>query len=533
MNRKIAFTLAMLAILAFAAYYAFSCAEGVSTYGDDPNYTWLASALSKGIFKINPDYIFTLRPMSFIPIAIIYSIFGANLLTSTLWNIISYLGIIILAFIAGRFFYDDIAGLFAAIAIAMFPMLTKFAVNIGVDVPLTFVGSLSIMLFFFATKNNKWHYYLASGILLVATFFIDYEGGIIVAFVFLYALLMLFSKKLKINKITIQFVYGIMLALLIAFILSDINIGQPFILITGNINFYSHVGVANSTLITIPSANTNLYFYINEMFPYHLYNLFSENASFSSKLQQLYANLFGSVNSNEAGIYFYILIPAIIFLLLFREKKAYLPIFWFAFSFFVLEFGPMSVLSLHPLELHYLLAHRLMRFMMITSIPLGVILGIAFAKLVERKSKIFQAIGIIFVTLLIAITFFNSLVITSYWYYWIYYPTSIIGQAGSYLRSQGYSQIFLENVLSVNYGAIMLPEYLGDPSTNKVDFSITNQTNCNTFTPGSYVIWSGPKKCSNWINKLNITIPSSIPSYIKSIETPLLPYLPTNVYYVK
>ncbi len=517
----------LLAILAISALYAVTHFEGVSFYGDDPNYTWLASAFQKGFFQINPGYIFTLRPMSFIPIAAMYALFGANAFTSTLWNIICYLGIIVVAYLFGRHFYDAAAGLFAAALAAIFPMLTKFAVNIGVDVPLTFIGSLSVLFFLYGVKGNKWYWYMLSGMLLVITFFIDYEGGIFCVFVPLYALILIISKKITINKSTIFFIYGIAILLLLFFIFSELNVHKPFVLITGNLNFYSFVGIHNGTTVTIPTANTNLAFYIQEMFPYNIVkSILSGN--FIGNVNTI---LFSPVDSNETGLYFYIFVIALAFLLISREKRSYFLMAWFAFEFLLLEFGPMSVISFNPLSIHYTLAHRLTRFLMITTVPLVALIGIAFAKVVERKRFASKIIASAFIAAIFFSLIANSYNVTSYYYYWVMYPSSAIKQAGQYLSAKNYSQIYLENVLTVNYGAIMLPIYLGDPSTNKLDFSITNATNCSTFSTGSYVIWSGMKKCSNWINVFNITV-SGIPSYIINAEKPMLPYFPTNIYYV-
>jgi hypothetical protein len=78
-----------------------------------------------------------------------------------------------------------------------------------------------------------------------------------------------------------------------------------------------------------------------------------------------------------------------------------------------------------------------------------------------------------------------------------------------------------------------MPEYLGDPSTNMLHFEIDNSTSCSDFYNESYVIWHGPAHCSNWINVFNVSKPIGIPKYFIEYETPSLPYIPTNVYYVK
>ena len=82
-------------ILLNAAHYGFTHYEGPSLYGDDPNYLYLASSVVNGNYRLSPGYIFSLRLMQFGPIALFYKLFGVTTLTSSLWDIFSYLGIIV------------------------------------------------------------------------------------------------------------------------------------------------------------------------------------------------------------------------------------------------------------------------------------------------------------------------------------------------------------------------------------------------------------------------------------------------------
>ncbi len=315
----------------------------------------------------------------------------------------------------------------------------------------------------------------------------------------------------------------------------------PYVTVTRNLNFYSAVGSSINGLPTIPTTDVSLMFYPNDMFPYHFISMLMLHMSLGQLLNTIGNNVFGIGTLTEFGISFYVVVLAIIILVLARERKALFVGIWFAFMFLFLQFGPMSAgISLDPLSIHYILAYRLGRFLIITIPAASVMVGIAFSKLTEFKRLYFLIPGIILVVGLLAVMYFNNSVVSTFWYYWQYYPESISIQAGRYIRYDSnatattpiYTEAFYNNAV-VPYTGSNMPEYLGDPSTNMLHFEIDNSTSCGDFYNGSYVIWHGPAHCNNWINVFNVSKPKGIPEYFIEYETPSLPYVPTNVYYVK
>jgi hypothetical protein len=297
------------------------------------------------------------------------------------------------------------------------------------------------------------------------------------------------------------------------------------------------VGTRVNGLPTIPSTNTNLNEYINVMFPYRIIDTFTHQ-KFAQALGFLSAELFGQMPYFESGLYFYLLIPIAALLVLFREKRAYFIMFWFAFLWLGLEFGPMHVgITTNPLGITYLLAYRLSRFMLTLSVPLAGILGIGLAKLLEPKNKILMVLGCIVLALILIVLYLNNYYTSKFWYYWQAYPNSLVEQAATYLKTVNpNSKIYLEafyNKAYVGYSEGAIATFLGDPSSGRVDYDIDPTTNCTVFMNASYVIWAGPPKCDNWTNVLNITVPPYIPGYIVSSENPNMGYIITNVYYVK
>ncbi|MEM0150079.1 MAG: glycosyltransferase family 39 protein, partial [Candidatus Micrarchaeaceae archaeon] len=303
----------LLAILANASYYAFTHFEGPSSYGDDPNYLYLASSFINGFYSMNPGYIFSVRIMQFLPTALFYSVFGITNLTSTLWDIISYLGIIAVTFFIVKLFYGYKAALLSSFIVSIFPIVMKFAVNTGEDPPLTFISALAVLMFLYAEKSNKKAYYFASGSLLVVDWLISYEAGVAIAFLLVYALVELLRKRIRIDYSSIFFLYGIAISFLLVFIFSYFTSTppQPFVTITRNIEFYSAVGTRVNGLPTIPTTNNNLYFYPDLFFQYHLLKVMTQSPNIVDDLQNGYNTLFMQ-NPSDFGVTYYYLIVAII-----------------------------------------------------------------------------------------------------------------------------------------------------------------------------------------------------------------------------
>ncbi len=532
----------LLAILANAAYYTFTHFEGPSAYGDDPNYLYLASSFIEGAYHMNAGYIFSMRIMQFFPTALFYELFGISNLTSTLWDIVAYIGIIVTTYLIVKLFYGYKAALLSGFIVSIYPLITKFAVNTGEDPTLTFAGILAVLMFLYAERNGKKAYYFASGAMLVVAWLISYEAGIIIAFVLLYAVVELARKRIKIDRSSIFFIYGIAVSFLLTFIFSYYTSvpPQPFLTITRNVEFYSAVGTRINGLPTIPTTNTNLAFYPNLFFQYHLLGVLTQTPNIISNLSTA-GNMLFTQNPSDFGVYFYYFIAAAVVLLALRDRRSYFILAWYAFMFVFLEFGPMSVsISVHPFAIHYLLTYRLGRFMMITAPAMSAVIGIAISKLLEFKSKYLVAIGAVFAVFLLGVLYFNSIATTQYWYYWQYYQESLVMPAANFLRYNAtvnhsaliYLEAYWHNA-TVTYTGANFDSYYGDPSTSKVIFDITNTTSCTSFQAGSYVVWSGPPHCSNWISVYTMPPVKGIPeSYITS-EEPDMVYIPTNIYYVK
>ncbi len=535
-KKKIVYLVVFALILTNAFYYAFTHFEGISTYGDDYNYAYLASTLYNGKFILNSGFIFSVRLTEIFGIASFYYLFKVNNLSSSLFSILSYIGLIVVALLTVRLYYDDRTALTSAFLVSIFPLVTKYAVNINDDIVLAFIGSLAILLFLYGEKYNKKVFYFFSGVSLVVAWLSSYEAGIIIAFLLLYALVELLRKKISIDRSTVFFLYGIAMIFLVVFIFSYINSRSPFITITANLRFYSAVGTEVGGISTIPSSTTNLMEYINGMFQYNIAGPFLKQPIQKAVLN-VGSMIFSIVNPYEYGLYFFFVVPMFLILLALREKRAYFLMSWFIFGLMFLEFGPMHIgFTLNPLGVTYLLAHKLLRFVLILTVPTCAIIGITLVKLLEFKNRYMLFLGVFFFVAILLILYLNNYYISNFWYYWQRYTQELVLQAVAFIkRLPSGSPVYLEGMYNASYpvfySSLTIEGFLGNPSGNRVDYNVYSTTDCNMFANNSYIIWSGPPRCPDWTNVLNITTPTDIPKAVLQDEIPQTTYKITNIYY--
>lgn len=535
--RKYLIFVLLLAILSNAAYYAFSYFEGPSMYGDDTVYLNMGATVLQGMFKTN-SFIFSTRLIEAYTIAFFYYIMGINNLSSSMWNIVSYLGLIIITFLIVRLLYDDKAALISAFVISIFPLVTKFAVNVGEDIPLAFVGSFAILLLLYAKRYDKRIYWFFSGVLLFATWLISVEGAVIIEFVVLYLLVEIIRKKIRIDKKSLFFVVGFIIMVLLTFLYSYLNSGHTFNTIVTNFCFYSSIGTTACGHSTIPSTNNQLSFYINSMFQYHFVNSLFTNRN---PTKFFYNSIFRFKGPNDFGLYFYFVVIFGLALLILRNRKSYFFLFWFIIMFVLLEFGPMHIgIKIHPFGIIYILTYRLNRFLLPLAVPVSAIIGIGISGLIDFKKyrlpiSISMASLAIIILIMLVVSNYN---ISSFWYYWQNYPKSLVFPAAIYMRSvvplNSHTPIYFEglnlNGGNIAYSGSVFKIYYGNPTAQNIQ-NIGPTVNCSYIKPKSYVVWSGKPKCDNWINVYNITDNEYIPRYIISEEKNQLPYIPTNIYY--
>ncbi|MEM3237169.1 MAG: glycosyltransferase family 39 protein [Candidatus Micrarchaeaceae archaeon] len=520
----------LAAIVIYALWYSIVFVGGPSFYGDDTAYLGLANNVLMGNFQ-ESSYIFSIRLLQIFPIALFYKLFGVSMLSSSAWDILSFIGLIIVAFFLGKELYSKLAGIFAALLMSVFPLVVVLAPTISDDIPMAFITSLFMLSLLYAERRGSRYWYLVSGILMVASPLVTPEGTTIIVVGTLYIIVELLRRRIKINMASLHFVFGILLAgaVLLAVNYALTNPHNPFITFTLSNSFYSAVGKPN----TIPSTNTDLMFYISTMFPYRVIQVLSADIGHGQLNPIAIWHQINVINYNQIGFMFYAAIIAIVYLLIKKEKSLYVPLFWFLAGFLFLEFGPMHV-SLSPFE--YLLAYRLQRFLTFIATPTVLLVAIAMARSLKKGSKIKMYMGAIVVAAALIFLIATSMGINIFWY--------------NGLSVERYTQLAIANYLSAlpNTTKIYfassfsnLPIYMKFDNLSRF-YAYDNIQNCHDIPNASYVVvpqnismfnlnyTPHPRsQCPNWQLIMSPVYPKALPNYITSLALPFnakLYYIP-------
>ncbi len=378
------YRIALVAIAAFALIYSLVFIMGPSAYGDDPTYLSLAYGAANGNF-VESAYIFSVRLFMIFPIALFYKLFGVNLFTDSIWDILCFVGSVVASFYIGKEIYDEKVGILAAFLLSIFPLTAILAPTVSDNIPMMFMTTMTMLSILYAQRRSSRFWYFVAGIFLIASPLVTPEGFIVIPIAILYLLVELFRKKITINRTSMYLIYGILAIGIALMAFNYLNSGHPLITYTTNSNYFSAIGVMkNGQYVTIGSANQNLSFYPQWMLPYNILQIVSSNISRLnlnpvSIWDQIYVT-----NFNMVGFFFYALILAVLYLILRKEKRVYFVLFWFLAGFLYLEFGPMHF-SLIPFE--YLLTHRLPRFLTLIAVPTVIIIAMALIRLAEASRK--------------------------------------------------------------------------------------------------------------------------------------------------
>jgi len=519
----------LILIIAFVAVYEIAFVIGPSYFGDDTVYLGLANSVLHGGFIENAQ-IFSVRILNIYPIAFFY-LFGVNNLTSAAWAITSFIGSILVAFYIGKELYSKYAGLAAALLLAFFPLFVVLSETPTPNVPEAFLTGLTILALILAMKKNSSEWYFATGALLVASVLTTPLSGIMFGVVLVYLLVEFVRKKFRVDKTTIHLLYGIIAAGVLLALFNMANSGNPFITFTVTDSVYSTAGTPVEGIL----INQDPQFYFHVMFPYSIIQSISN--SISNKIFNPVAIFQGlyTISNNYVGFYFYAFVVAAFYLLFTREKRAYLPLLWFALAFLYLEFGPIYV-SLIPFK--YIISHRLERYLTTVSIPLMLIISIALVRFAQSARAWAKGITIPLSSIAIAFLVVSAIPINLFWHQMVYYQTYDQQTIASYLSSMpSNTKVYLLS------GFSSFLEYMG--YSNMSRFYIYDQMhNCTQILPSSYVLVPKYQEvfnidytpnplayCPYWklvlYPMINGTYPSSISGSAQAFSAQLF-YVPNN-----
>jgi 4-amino-4-deoxy-L-arabinose transferase-like glycosyltransferase len=399
----------LLALIIFSAFMAIITLKGVSIYGDDVNYIDLVPLIINGTFKEFAN-IFSLRLLMIMPLAVSVFTFGHNNLGAGMYSILCYFGSIAITFFIGRKMYGPGTGLLAAFLFAVYPMSLKYSSTADVVSPTAFYLGLALLFFVYAKGGGSKWLYVFSGIF---TFFgslvdpISYVGAFaFIAYIILASVLDIFRKRsLHIDYSPFLYLLGIVTVVLaLGFVNMAIAVnGQPFYELNVTNNFYSSTNKPDAILYT----NADLMFYVDGFFPYNFTNeILTGNVR---SLEETVGGLFSlrNLNANDVGLFMYFLVIAAIYLVLKKDRRSYFLLAFSSISMLYLEFGTMSVTHYYPI-------YKLVRFTVIISVPLMIILarGLAVFSNKKRNEIYWKIAAVVIVVLLIA----SSVPIDYFWY---------------------------------------------------------------------------------------------------------------------
>lgn len=152
--RQVAFVLAMIFVVAVTLRL-------ISFHGyagsDDGSYAELAQALATGNFRVG-EYVgppvFPLRVGVFGPVAALFRLFGPGEWTTMAYPFLLSLGMVGLAFVAGRLLFGTTAGLLAAAVQAIIPLASRSATILMPDLPAAFWANVGVVALLFGLRRE-------------------------------------------------------------------------------------------------------------------------------------------------------------------------------------------------------------------------------------------------------------------------------------------------------------------------------------------------------------------------------------------
>ncbi len=381
---------------------------------DDATYPYLAQRFLNGTFREYNNFILSERILQILPMALFIKVFGVSIYSTSGWNILSYLGMVFVMFYLGRALFNDMAGIFASLLTAFYPLIASMAYLMQPDMPMVFFSALFALSLVYCKNKKSKGWGLLCGMLLISLPLITPIGAVIVILGVIYLIASFayeYHKYAGVRQEEKYIVYGMIFAGMCALIFNYMFSGNPVITVTASSDFYGNVGcgsnqngIVNTTLYNkfgIPvscgnqspseyaggSANV----YIDEMFSY-VYSPFNDLL-----LQLLYSK-------DRTTTYYYVAIPALLYIFKKKEKNAYFMAFWLIAGLLYLSFGPAKI-SFYPPA--YLFLEESWKYIVIVAVPTILIISVALAKFLGaggKKQRAFRLFLTVLIILFLLIT---------------------------------------------------------------------------------------------------------------------------------
>lgn len=342
----------LLAALALRMYFFIGL-----NFADDPWYVFLANQVCQGTFYATDNG--ALRLMMIYPLALLFKLFGVSNASASVYPMICSLGTIVVAYLSGRLLFNIQTGMIAALLLSFYPLNVIYASWFMPDVPVDFFTSLGILLFLSIYKKGR----ILSGF---KQCLFSYTGGFlfgisylanvrsIISFFVIGPFMLIFLWRNLRNKTRLLRSFSVISLFFIGF--STIILfeglyhweksGDFFMTYHRTRDYYSDKGG-----FLREGVNNQLDYY-----PKLMFNL-NHRLRFNMNNDML-----------PYGYFFYFFSIAALFLLFKRERRVYIPLWWFIALFSYLQFGSMSFKEYIPI-------HRLDRHLTVVTIPVVVIIA--------------------------------------------------------------------------------------------------------------------------------------------------------------
>lgn len=349
------YKLALGSILILCLFLNLAFFYGPSWVNGSDNYLYTAQGyqFSQGHFKQSGCTIVDcVNYVVSAGVGFFFALIGYSTFAASLFGILCMCLTVVVIYLIGKELHSPLAGLLSGFFYSLFPLVLSQSSNVGDDVPLVLLLSLSVLFLVLAlkSKRNQRPYFLLAGFVSAINILVVAEAtiGIFMILTFL-ILVVLFrrSKRLTINGLGF-YLLGVVIALFLVALVGIYQTGNPlFVINVYSSNFQGYV--------TSPAA----YSYLRALFSYGPYK---------------------NLDTLAYGYFGFIFVLCAAYLAAARFKRGAVLYYWFVFSFLYLGFGSERYTAYSPVQ-------YVVRFSLILVPAITLIIGIAFAKLIQRAGK--------------------------------------------------------------------------------------------------------------------------------------------------
>ncbi len=423
-----------------------------------------------------------------------------------------------ITFFIGKELYNEYVGVLAAFLLAIFPMFAIYSTTMSDNPPLVLFISITLLAFIYGTKRNSRFWYFISGLSFLIMPYVTPLGFIVWILGIIFIIIELVRRKFVINKVTINIFYGFLAGFILLSLFNYINCGNPIITITENFGFFSQTNRPDVTPLPLIPA---LEFYPQVLFPYNF-----SNSSLVYALFQSYQEGF-----NKVSIFFYVFSIAGLYLIIKRDRRAYIPIFWSVTGILLLILGPQSI-KINPFV--YVISHRLDRYTTIVGPTICIVIASAIVKIVQDSKKKFQLVKLALCFALIILITFTSIQIINFWY-----QLNVASQYDQIHIADYISSLPNSTKIYISSGMGNVAIYADYNNLSRFYFGYGGVSNCHEIPDGSYVVMPRYENdgynytpnplayCSYW----QLTLSPVYPNLSRALTPIEMPFA-ANLYYI-